>query len=93
MRKRVSPKLNFDLKLVNLKREKPQYKNLKYKKILRHLIKVDNSKSDIGLVYKKKILETGTSNLLFIKQNKIYIPIKGYYEGHTLKFFKKKLRK
>ena len=29
LRKRVSPKSNFDLKLVNLKREKPQFKNLK----------------------------------------------------------------
>ena len=67
LRKRLSPKSNFNLKLVNLKREKPQYKNLKYKKILRHLIKMDNSKSDIGLIYKKMILETGTSNLLFIK--------------------------
>ena len=50
LRKRVSPKSNFDLKLVNLKREKPQYKNLKYKKILSHLVKLDNSRSDIGLV-------------------------------------------
>ena len=92
-RKRVSPKLNFDLKLVNLKREKPQYKNLKYKKILRYLSKIDNSKSDIGLVYKKMILETGTSNLLFIKQNKIYTPTKGYYEGNTFKFVKSKIKK
>ena len=92
LRKRFSPKLNFDLKLVNLKREKPQYKNLKYKKILRYLIKMDNSKSDIGLVYKKMILETGTSNLLFIKQNKIYTPTKGYYEGNTFKFFKSKIK-
>ena len=92
-RKRLSPKSNFDLKLVNLKREKPQYKNLKYKKILRHLIKLDNSKSDIGLVYKKMILETGTSNLLFIKDNKIYTPIKGYYEGNTFKFVKSKISK
>ena len=76
LRKRLSPKSNFNLKLVNLKREKPQYKNLKYKKILSHLIKIDNSKSDIGLVYKKMILETGTSNLLFIKQNKIKNMIK-----------------
>ena len=44
LRKRVRPKLNFDLKLVNLKREKPKFKNLKYKKILKHLIKMDNSK-------------------------------------------------
>ena len=92
LRKRVSPKSNFDLKLVNLKREKPQYKNLKYKKILRHLIKMDNSKSDIGLVCNKMILETGTSNLLFIKQNKIYTPIKDYYEGNTFKFFKSKIK-
>ena len=93
LRKRVSPKLNFDLKLVNLKREKPQHKNLKYKKILRHLSKMDNSKSDIGLVYKKMILETGTSNLLFIRHNKIYTPTKGYYEGNTFKFIKSKIKK
>jgi branched-subunit amino acid aminotransferase/4-amino-4-deoxychorismate lyase len=93
LRKRVGPKSNFDLKLVNLKREKPQYKNLKYKKILRHLTKINNSKSDIGLISNKKILETGTSNLLFIKNNKIYTPINGYYEGNTLKFFKSKIQK
>ncbi len=93
LRKRVSPKSNFDLKLVNLKREKPQYKNLKYKKILRHLMKMDNTKSDIGLVYKKMILETGTSNLLFIRHNKIYTPTKGYYEGNTFKFVKSKIKK
>jgi branched-subunit amino acid aminotransferase/4-amino-4-deoxychorismate lyase len=92
LRKRLSPKSNFDLKLVHLKREKPQYKNLKYKKILRHLMKMDNSKSDIGLVCKKMILETGTSNLLFIRQNKIYIPTKGYYEGNTFKFFRSKIK-
>ena len=93
LRKRISPKSNFDLKLVNLKREKPEYKNLKYKKILRHLSKMDNSKSDIGLIYKKMILETGTSNLLFIRHDKIHTPTKGYYEGNTLKFIKSKIKK
>ena len=53
---------------------------------------MDNSKSDIGLVCKKMILETGTSNLLFIRQNKIYTPTKGYYEGNTFKFFKSKIK-
>ena len=67
LRKRISPKLYFNLKLVNLKREKPKYKNLKYKKILSYLSKMDNSKSDIGLCSNNKIFETGTSNLLFIK--------------------------
>jgi 4-amino-4-deoxychorismate lyase len=93
LRKKLSPKLDFSLKLINLKRERPQYKNLKYKKILSYLSKMDNSKSDIGLVSKKKIFETGTSNLLFIRQNKIYIPNKGYYEGNTFKFFKSKIKK
>ena len=93
LRKRISPKPNFDLKLVNLKREKPQYKNLKYEKILRYLSKMDNSKSDIGLVCKKMILETGTSNLLFIRRNKIYTPTKGYYEGNTFKFVKSRIKK
>jgi len=93
LRKRISPKIDFGLKLVNLKREKPHYKNLKYKKILSYLKKMDNSKSDIGLVYKKKILETGTSNLLFVRNKKIFIPKDNYYEGNTLKFFKTKIKK
>ena len=93
LRKRVQPKLNFDLKLINLKREKPQHKNLKYKKILSHLSKMDNSKSDIGLVSNKKILETGTSNLLFVKNHLVFTPKKNYYEGNTFKFFKTKIKK
>ena len=93
LRKRISPKLDFNLKLVNLKREKPQYKNLKYKKILSYLSKMDNSKSDIALVKNNKIFETGTSNLLFIKNKKIFTPKKDYYEGNTYKFFKSKVKK
>ena len=59
-RKRLKPKLNFSLKLINYKRIDPDYKNLKYKKILNFLKKMDTTKSDIAL-YKKitKILETG----------------------------------
>jgi len=93
LRKRVKPKIDFNLKLVNLKRERPQYKNLKYKKILSHLVKLDNSRSDIGLVVNNKILETGTSNLLFIKKQKIFSPIKDYYEGNTYRFFKSKVKR
>ena len=93
LRKKVRSKLDFNLKLVNLRREKPRYKNLKYKKILFHLTKLDNSRSDIGLVVNNKILETGTSNLLFIKKQKIFTPIKDYYEGNTYKFFKSKVKK
>ena len=93
LRKRVKPKLNFNLKLVKLKREKPEFKNLKYKKILSYLSKMDNSQSDIALVSNKKLLETGTSNLLFVKDQKFFTPKKDYYEGNTYKFFKTKITK
>ena len=92
LRKKIKSKLNFNLKLVELKREKPQYKNLKYKKILSYLSKMDNSKSDIALISNRKILETGTSNLLFVKDKKFFTPKKDYYEGNTYKFFKTKIK-
>ena len=93
LRKRIKPKLNFTLKLVNYKRIEPEHKNLKYKKILNFLKKLDTSKSDIALYKDNKILETGTSNLLFTRGNQIYSPIKNFYEGTTYKFFSKKLKK
>ena len=93
LRKRLKPKLNFSLKLIDYKRIEPEYKNLKYKKILNFLKKMDTTKSDIALYKNKKILESGTSNLLFVKKNKIYSPIKNFYKGTTLKFFTKKLKK
>ena len=92
IRKKLSPKLNFNLKLINLKRDNPSYKNLKYKKILSFLSKMDNSKSDVGLVLKNKILETGTSNLLFIKDKKFFTPKRDYYEGNTYRYFKTKIK-
>ena len=93
LRKRLKPKPNFLLKLVNYKRIDPEYKNLKYKKILNFLKKMDTTKSDIALYKGKKILETGTSNLLFVKKNIIYSPINNFYKGTTFKFFSKKLKK
>ena len=93
LRKRLTPKLNFDLKVVKYKREKPEYKNLKYKKIISFLSKMDNSKSDIILINKNKVMETGTSNLLFIKDKEVFGPKKDYYEGNTYKFLKTKIKK
>ena len=92
LRKRVEPNLNFDLRLVNLKRQRPEFKNLKYLEILKHLSKLDNSRNDIGLCSNNKIFETGTSNLFFIKNNKVYSPINEFYKGITYKFFKSKIK-
>ena len=54
---------------------------------------MDNSRCDIGLVSDKKILETGTSNLLFVKDKKFFTPKKDYYQGNTFKYFKTKIKK
>ena len=92
LRKRPIPKSNFNLKLIDYKRIDAAYKNLKYKKILKILSKLDVTKFDIALYKRNKILETGTSNLLFIKSNKIFSPKKDCYKGTTIKFFSKKVK-
>jgi branched-subunit amino acid aminotransferase/4-amino-4-deoxychorismate lyase len=91
LRNKIKTKKNFSLKIIHYKRIKPEYKNLKYKIILKHLSKLDTSKSDIALIVNKKILETGTSNLLFVSKNKIFSPIKNFYKGTNIKFFEKKV--
>ena len=48
---------------------------------------------DIGLCSDNKILESATSNILFVKDNKIYSPMNKFYKGITLKFIEKKVRK
>ena len=93
LRERKTPKLKFNLKLINHKRVDPELKNLKYKLILKYLTKMDNTTSDVGLCYNKNILESGTSNIFFIKDNTIYSPSKNIYKGVTYNFFKKKLGK
>jgi len=92
LRKRPIPKSNFKLKLVNYKRIDAKYKNLKYKKILKILSKLDTTKFDIALYKNKKMLESGTSNILFVKNKKIYSPKRDIYKGVTFKFFSKKIR-
>ena len=93
LRERKTPKLKFNLKLINHKRVDPELKNLKYELILKYLTKMDNTTSDVGLCYNKNILESGTSNIFFIKDNTIYSPSKNIYKGVTYNFFKKKLGK
>ena len=92
LRNKVKTDKNFSLKLINYKRIMPEYKNLKYKTILRHLSKLNTIKSDIALSVGGKILETGTSNLLFVSENKIYSPVSNFYKGTNLRFYEKKLK-
>ena len=92
LRDKLKIKKNLQLKLVNYNRIKPEHKNLKYKFILKNLSKMDNTKFDIALCSNGKILETGTSNIIFIKDNKYYSPIRKFYRGVNLRFFEKNFR-
>ena len=92
IRKRPKPKSNFNLLLFKYRRIDPNYKNLYYKKILAKLSKVDSTKFDIALVANDRILEAGTSNLVFVKNGKIFSQKKNYYFGNTIKFISKKIK-
>ena len=92
IRKRLKPSNNFELKVLNYKRIDPKYKNLQYKYILKKLNSYDATKVDVLLVYKKKILETCTSNLLLIRNNKYYSPKNNCYIGNTINYLSKKVK-
>jgi len=92
IRKRPKPKNNFNLLIFKYQRIEPNYKNLYYKKILAKLSKIDLTRFDIALVSNNKILETATSNLVFIKKGKIFSPKKNCYFGNTIKFISKKIK-
>ena len=92
IRKRLTPKKEFKLKVFNYKRIEPKYKNLFYKQILKRLGKFDTTKYDLALCYKDKILETGTSNLLFVKNGKFFSPKNNCYIGNTIKYLSKKIK-
>ena len=89
LREKLKIGRNLQLKLLNYDRVNPEHKNLKYKFILKNLSKIDNSKYDIALCSKGNILETGTSNIIFSKNNEYFSPRKRFYKGINLKFFEK----
>ncbi len=92
LRKRYKPNKKFYLQLLNYKRVDSYLKNLKYKKILKQLKRYDTSKNDIALFSNNLFLETCTSNLIFIRGNKIYSPSKNFYKGITYKYFKSRIK-
>ena len=90
IRNRVTPSKNFKLNLLNYKRNNPNHKNLKYKYILKNMNNINSKFSDLALICKNRIYETGTANIIFIKNGKIYSPVNNFYKGITLKLIKKK---
>lgn len=93
LRKRLNPNKFFRGLLTNYQRKQPEIKNLNYKKIFEFL-KPLNRKSEEIIFYKNNlILEGATTNLIFIKNKKLYIPKKNYYLGITLQFIIKRTKR
>ena len=90
IRNRITPSKNFKLKLLKYRRLDPEYKNLKYKFILKNMQNINLKSSDLALTFNNQIYETGTANLIFVKNNKLFSPKKNFYKGITLKFFDNK---
>jgi len=92
LRTRLKPQKKFFASIILYQRPDYKYKNLNYRKILNYISTINTASKEILLVKKNYLLEGCTTNLLFIKKNKIYIPKEGYYPGITLKFFLKKIK-
>jgi branched-subunit amino acid aminotransferase/4-amino-4-deoxychorismate lyase len=72
--------------LVNYQRPNPSIKNLYYKKILGYLKKINSQSCEVILMNKKNILEGCTTNIICVKNKKLYLPKTKYYFGTTLQF-------
>ena len=55
--------------------------------------KNNTSNNEIILTKNDLILEGCTTNILFVRNKKIYMPINNYYKGMTLKYILNKSRK
>ena len=86
LRKRNKPQKNFKAKIIKYQRALPNLKNLQYKKILALQNKINLKKEELIFYYKNKLLEGSTTNLIFIKKNKVIIPKNSYYKGITLAY-------
>ena len=89
LRKRLQVKQQFKGILVAYQRPNWKLKHLQYNKILASLNRINSGSEEIILTKNNLILEGGTTNILCVKNNIIYMPKSGYYLGITLQFFLK----
>lgn len=87
LRKRLTVKKKFKGILISYQRSNWKLKHLQYNKILFFLKKINSQSEEIILTKNNVIFEGGTTNILCIKNNVIYMPKSGYYTGITLQFF------
>ena len=86
IRPRFKPNKKFVGKLFNYQRVMPQLKNLYYKKIINLLDEVNSQKQEIILYDRGVLLEGCTTNIICIRNKKIYIPVGNYYKGMTISY-------
>ena len=89
LRKRNKEQKNFTAHIYRYQRTLPSFKNLQYKKILSLQKKINLQKEEILFYNKSKILEGSTTNLIFVKNNQLFIPKNSYYFGITLSYLTK----
>ena len=86
LRKCLKSNTSFQGILVNYQRPNPSIKNLYYKKILGYLKKINSQSCEVILMNKRNILEGCTTNIICVKNKKLYLPKTKYYFGVTLQF-------
>ena len=92
LRKSLKLNNNFTGIFVNYKRKNYHHKHLKYIKILNLLKNINRSNKEIILCHKEIVYEGCTTNIICIKNNNLYISLKGQYNGVTISFFEKRLK-
>ena len=90
MRPRIQTKKNFSAVITSYQRANPFLKNLYYKKIIKLLNSINIEQQEVILSNKGLLLEGCTTNVLCVRDKKIYIPIKNYYRGVTMNYILKK---
>ena len=93
LRPRTKHNSFFTATIVNYLRVNPLLKNLYYNKIISLLKNNNTAKNEVILTKNGLILEGCTTNILCVRNQKIYMPITNFYHGMTLKYIVSKSRK
>ncbi len=91
LRKRIKEDKFFTAQIYRYQRVLPAFKNLQYKKIISLQKSINLKKEEIIFYKRNKILEGSTTNIICIRNNKLFIPKNSYYFGITISYLLKKL--
>ncbi len=84
LRKRIKIVNNYTIRLKSYQRPLATLKNLNYKKVLLFQKKLSLNKEEIVFYRKNSLLEGSTTNIIAVKNDILFIPLRNYYFGVTL---------